>query len=126
MSPPTTEHCSRLDVGTERDRTPVDILMAARELISTPATWTQGTNARTALGSSVPYDHPTAVCFCLYGAVCRVGSADEVGDAWEYLESLIEQGGAFETVSEFNDCSAHSDVLHLIDDAIDLAKAVSP
>lgn len=101
---------------------PSEVLRAARELISVPERWTQGVNARNGNGFSVSYDDPSANCFCLYGALCRVTGRALVGEAWEIVDHLITSGGVFSSVSIFNDYTTHDDVLSLLDEGIALAE----
>lgn len=107
-------------------QTPVEILQSTRALISSPEHWTQGTNARTAKGTPVSYDDPTATCFCLYGAVCHVAGMGQTLEAWGYLKRLVAQGNSRTYVHEFNDYAQHADILQLLDEAIELATLASP
>lgn len=52
--------------------TTVEVLKAARSLLSEPDRWTQGTYARDADGKAVPPSDPAAVCFCIHGAILHV------------------------------------------------------
>jgi hypothetical protein len=60
---------------------PSEVLSRAADLIEPEGAWTQGSYGRTADGSSVYYDDPNAVCFCLRGALRRV---DPTGSWMEY------------------------------------------
>jgi len=42
--------------------------------------WCQNSYARNASGQPVPIDSPNAVCFCLVGAMSKVGMSNEEGD----------------------------------------------
>jgi hypothetical protein len=111
-----------------------DILIRARELISDPAHWVQGSYT-----GDGPVTDPDTKCFCLAGAVDRAviekrGWLDkftsddqaildaefdpEGSAAITALQKLVEPN--FWRVSDFNDDPAtlHEDVLALLDKAI--------
>lgn len=65
-----------------------EVLAAAADLLEKPGAWTQfdnpdeypdGETARDASGNSVPGDDPTAVCFCVFGAIERICPSPLVG-----------------------------------------------
>lgn len=43
--------------------------MKVRELFSDESKWKQGVGSTNSAGEKVPYDDPTAVCWCLLGAI---------------------------------------------------------
>lgn len=49
-----------------------EIYKAAKEVIAKPEAWTQGVTAIDAEGYGVPCDYPSAVCFCIVGALGKV------------------------------------------------------
>lgn len=46
--------------------------MKLHELLSDPSRWTKGATARNSIGNIVSSYDPTAVCFCLIGAIFRI------------------------------------------------------
>ena len=108
----------------DKPQTPLDVLKAARELISDPAKWTKGGYA---FAGEAPTDikDPAATCFCTLGAVARVSdlsTSDVVGE-----QLLITLGGdpEFEDATivvgdEWNDDPkrTHAEVLDLFDRTI--------
>lgn len=92
-------------------------LRAARELIARPGTWTQGYYARNARGQNVQVTSKNAVCWCLVGAVERVGGGDlEI----EMLALAID-----DSPPDWQDepCRTHAEVLDVLDKTIALAEA---
>jgi hypothetical protein len=55
--------------------TPLEVLRDARFLISDPAKWTQGANARDAKGELVFATSRRAVCFCAEGSLVKTTGA---------------------------------------------------
>lgn len=109
-------------------KTVLDVLVAARELISVPERWTRGSYARDIDGRQRGAKSDYATCWCASGAIERVaGDATFFGlqdKAWKALASL--SGGS---VATFNDDqrTTHADVLELFDRAIaDERAKVSP
>lgn len=103
----------------------VEILKAARELISDEKRWTQGELARDMFGIYADYDSDDAVCFCSEGAIRRVTitvPSDERlrarQDAWGALNKAA--GGNIVT---FNEGRTHSEVLAVFDRAIACAES---
>ena len=99
----------------------LEILRSARALVDTPEKWTWGTIARDASGRSVPFDSPSAVCFCAYGAVsaaCDHGASGSA--AWCRLREALPAGWPG-GVSLYNDypSTMHADILALFDRAIE-------
>jgi hypothetical protein len=111
-----------------------DILIRARELISDPAHWAQGTYT-----GDGPIDHPDTKCFCVVGAVDRavieqrgwlgtfsgdnfaVAAAEGDAEGSAAIKALQEQLPKWELVSDFNDDvdTTHADVLGLLDRTIE-------
>lgn len=69
----------------------IDILKAARELLSDPAHWTQGWYAKDARGEDVIYNGGKAVCWCMQGALAYVTCTETQGADWSgALTALAE------------------------------------
>lgn len=76
---------------TGRARSVADVLDAAADLLSKPGAWTQGAEARNQYGSPC-YAGPssvTAVCFCLIGAVRRIGGSEGQDAVMPALSKVI-------------------------------------
>lgn len=73
-----------------------------RDLLSDRDRWTQLAFARNAYGDEVMSDSPTAVCFCLLGAVNKIVPKDDQTQVLERLmeDSLLHNKESFIT---FND-----------------------
>lgn len=73
--------------------TTVEVLKAARDLISDPVRWTIQVSARDAQGNSVAPHSALAVRFCAYGAIENVCQSDPVtkSAAVEQLRRLSSQ-----------------------------------
>ena len=92
-------------------------LRAAKLLISTPATWTQGAAARDIANNSVsPFD-PFAVCYCSAGAIVRkmpwIGQHE---DAKSFLNAATNDSNC--TIVGYNDSHTHTEVMAIWDKAI--------
>lgn len=94
----------------------IEVLKAARELISDPKHWTQYLFARDDNGNSTQPVSVRAVCWCALGAIDRVSGDDESAgdDALDALMEVVEEGN----VSTFNDSHTHPEVMALFDAAI--------
>jgi hypothetical protein len=91
----------------------LDVLKAARALISDPARWTQGAYARDEQGNEVDIYDAEACAWCALGAITLV-SIDMPGSrAWRELMATTAI-----PVSDFNDNSDHAAVLGLYDRTI--------
>jgi hypothetical protein len=98
--------------------TTLEILKAARELISVPERWTDHYYARDKNGNYRFGDDPDAVKWCSIGALQHAASARGVSSIqvpWGVLESQLRGG---QSLAGFNDRARHSDVLALFDRAI--------
>lgn len=110
----------------------VSVLQGARDLLSDPANWTQGTTARDADGrdlvelleddyrfvdsaETAAACHPDAVCWCLGGALDRAaGETIRYDDPrFVVLWELVDH-----KVGPWNDTHEHADVLAALDEAI--------
>lgn len=107
------------------------VLMRAREIIATPATWLQGDFAADADGKPVNSLDETAICFCSLGAV-RLAAFGPAADKQEYSALLARKmlgvacraltRGESDNVAKFNDEHEHAEVLALFDLAIQYAE----
>jgi hypothetical protein len=97
----------------------VEVLKAAKALISDEVRWTKGGNARDKDGAHVSAKSKNAVCWCMGGALLVIRSNRS-------SEKLLRQvcGGS---IARFNDAPAttHADVMAAFDRAIALAEAIS-
>jgi len=109
--------------------TPLGILKAARDGISTPEKWTKDSLARDAAGEPVRVLDANAVCWCAQGIVCKVsgvviGVAETYTDAYRDARAMLRlclHGG---NLPEFIDdpATTHSDILALFGQAITKAE----
>ena len=95
--------------------TTLEILKAARELLSVPERWTKRVSARATDGKSCPIDSPNATCWCIVGALGKITDyalPDECTD-------VLREGLPGSLVS-FNDAPerTHAEVLARFDEAI--------
>lgn len=98
----------------------IEVLRAAREVISDPKRWTQGHFARTVEGLLASADSPVAASWCAIGAVRKVClEIDDRFHAYEALEAVIP-----ENVADWNDdpVRTHAEVLTAFDRAISRAE----
>jgi hypothetical protein len=102
--------------------TTLQILTAARELLSDEARWTKAYLAKTL--SERPCDPRAylAVCWCAMGAIDRAAKRNTSGafEAGLTIESVI-----YKPIAAFNDdpATTHADVLKAFDRAIEKAKS---
>ncbi len=107
-----------------KQKTALSVLVAARELISSPEKWTKGKFARDIKGESVAWHGDAAVCWCSEGAINRAGH-DALHstryDAYRAIEADLPDGN----IVEFNDAPerTHPEVLAAFDRAIAKLKA---
>ncbi len=111
--------------GMQRPAGPT-LLIAARELIASPDTWTQNEFARDVDGRPVEPTDPAAVRFDAQGAIYRLRA--EMEEDVAALQRLAVAMGAEPTrlcgmdVSGFNDRHTHAEVLAAFDRAIASAR----
>lgn len=101
--------------------TPVEILRGVRDLYSNHSAWTYGCSARDATGKQTDINSETAVCWCLDGALCRVGgSIDSRPAGTELNVTILKDRGSFQSYISWNDDADRSvhDVLSLLDRTI--------
>jgi hypothetical protein len=101
-------------------KTPLQILIAARELIADEARWTQNAPARGKSGREVDPNGRHAVCWCLLGAIDRVGGREtfiSFSGGHYAIKALCRDGL---DITAFNDAPAttHPEVLAKLDEAI--------
>ena len=101
-----------------------ELLIAAKNLISDPNHWTKNVGARNERGTHVLSSHPSAVCFCMLGALNAAAHRNRpqfdrmnLRDASVKLLQVIPDSPM---ISMFNDrpSTTHSDVMKVFDDAI--------
>lgn len=99
---------------------PVEVLRAARELISVPERWNwNGCYALDKHGRGVDVKSPEAVRWCALGAIARFSNEDLMGLAPLYLYRALPDS---ETVVMLNDdVRNHGEIVALFDRAIALA-----
>jgi hypothetical protein len=102
--------------------TTLQILTAARELLSDEARWTKKVFARSRSRRVLDAASSDAVCWCSLGAICRISLGDDVLrlGAEEILRSTVKM-----PIGQFNDdpATTHADVLDAFDRAIEKARA---
>jgi hypothetical protein len=97
--------------------TPLETLKAARQLISTPDSWTQEVFARDKDGLRVDAQSEEAVCFCSFGAIERFTGCKNLSEVEQHLDNVCEKYFRTNVIS-FNDTHTHAEVLALFDAAI--------
>lgn len=98
--------------------TTLEILKAARELISVPERWTQGAAARHKNGNVIGWNTANASCWCSTGAVMKCG-LHHADSALSLLAEVTSVG----SVPYYNDTHTHAEVLAMFDRAISIAEA---
>lgn len=92
-------------------------LIAVKELLATPATWTREVLARDAKGNEVRPSDDKAVCFCILGACERV--VPPYLDGYQYITgALYDQMSVDDYISTLNDDKGFDAVHELLDAAI--------
>lgn len=97
----------------------IEALRAAREKISSPERWTQGTWARGANDRVAKLGNP-AVCWCIWGALVPTESTTMYGVAEDAYEALRDDPAVGGCPIAYNDkaTTTHADVLALFDRTI--------
>lgn len=101
-------------------------LLAAKAKIRTPATWTQGTEARDAKGEPVLASNASAVSFCSLGAMFASEPdrlANYVAAVFRTAARVAKSEAAF-AIGTYNDQHTHSEVMQLWDDVISVVDAL--
>jgi hypothetical protein len=97
----------------------LELLKAARQVISTPETWTQRATARDANGEKENALEPEAVCWCSWGALLKASSGGVPSSA-AFMEAENCLNKAMEgSYIYFNDSHSHEEVLAGWDKAIE-------
>jgi hypothetical protein len=107
--------------------TPIELLRAARQKITSPENFTRGTWARDANGKSVPPSDPSATCWCAEGALIAVSGRKPPisgGTANPNPPELIEAGRRLtsvmgDSITRFSDTFRHLLVLRGFDECIE-------
>lgn len=99
-----------------------DILRKAKALIDTPEKWTKGENAKDVHGNEVGILASEATCFCMEGALKRVGVG--YGERPWVLLGIAATGKPRLGIWEWNDRRGrtHAEVMEAFDKAIALAE----
>ena len=98
------------------EKTVLEVLREARELIAVPERWTQGGLARDAQGKQAPgvYNRDAA-SWCAEGAICKTAGTFPVARA---AFAAVRETLAGAELCEFNDSHTHPEVVSLIDSTI--------
>lgn len=89
-------------------------LKEVRDLLATPGVWVKYSLARNANGETVDPRMPEAVCFCLSGALQRVGASDL--ERHRVRRHIIDNGLSC-CMGHFNDaCGTVEPILALLDE----------
>lgn len=101
-------------------QTAVEVLIAARELVSTPDRWTQDVSARDHNGAECDPDSPAAACFCSLTALYKAGGRNERTE----VARGIFMRAVRQAVSQYNDAPrrTHAQILAAFDRAIARAR----
>ena len=94
----------------------IEVLRQARDLISDPSRWHQGSLATNRLGHTCEPDDSSAVRWCAAGAILRVDPASH-GLAARYLSRYCISSRV-QMLAGLNDNGTHKEVLRLFDDCI--------
>lgn len=109
----------------------VDLLQHTRAFLTPRERWAQGAAAFDEGGKIVRADSPSAICFCVLGALNHAffvhGSDNHelYQSPLDYIRRAIDPHSPFVDVVHWNDHTTrtHADVLKVLDKAIELAKA---
>lgn len=99
------------------ERSPAEVLRAARELIRDPKCWTKGRLSDAQRYGFCPEKHREGSCWCEMGALMCECIREEQFDGLAHL--LIQAGGG----AKQNDRGTHAEALAHFDRAIELAEA---
>lgn len=118
-------HSASAALAAHKARTAAN-LTAARDLIATAETWTQGCYARGRQGQACNVFARSATCFCAIGALCKITArlVEQTGEAQPEMAALHDAIGM--SVSSYNDMHSHAHVLSMFDRAIEALTAGSP
>lgn len=103
----------------------IEVLQKAKELISNPDRWTQGSPARDIDGGEVEPDDSNAHTFCILGAISKAcGFSDSISiilslcDSDEIMKLLYEKDSDYISMFNDNENTTHEDVMKFFDIAI--------
>lgn len=101
------------------------VLVGVRELLAERSHWTKGADARNSDMKRTWCRSNDATCWCLQGAIEKVASEVGVtyGRGMLYVERAIYECGFKGSIIAFNDnpMRLHSDVIQVVDKAIELS-----
>lgn len=116
----------------------VEVLKAARELISSPEHWIKGVLALpfdgvADEGEELDVMDPKSTCFCSLGALYRANGKNSIYSGWRDTRALpgynelalaVSEIAATSEIADFNDDdeTEHADVLRMFDLAIGIAE----
>ena len=102
----------------------LNILIAARKLISDSARWTRWSYARDISGHQIDPKSPGAVSWCAIGALERVAGYDQKRseEAYDALCIYCVENTRFRNIALLNDYSDHAEVLRVFDGLIEEGK----
>lgn len=104
--------------------TTVEVLKAAREIISAPEHWCQGATARDADGVKTYPADPDACRWCAYGALLKAaGNFRAADDGPLLLAAQLPRGVG---IGVFNDSHEHAEVIAVFDKAIETEELRQP
>lgn len=92
-----------------------ETLKAMRELLSDEKRWTQGANAKDAMGRRVHECGCYATKWCLAGAYTKIAGGMAFDDYRDFWRALCGDEGS---AVDFNDTHTHAEVIAKLDDAI--------
>lgn len=98
-----------------------EVLVQAKELISTEEKWTQGAYGRQADGTLISFTDPRACRFCTMGALFRASAEDM--DGFDGANRALSQAIGTRSIGivAFNDSHTHAEVMAMFDKAIRIA-----
>lgn len=94
----------------------IEVLRAARELISDSARWTKGTSARDINGQKCEISR--GVSWCALGAADKFSAGRGAAGAALHAALASMPGNELRMVTSYNDSHTHAEVLALFDRAI--------
>lgn len=103
----------------------LEVLIAARKLLSSPSCWTQGEYARDEEGEERDPNDSDAICWCAMGAIGKIN--EELYYQWDKIDidnNLLSKAAKelFDTdIVTVNDVLGHIAVLQMYDRAIEIA-----
>jgi hypothetical protein len=98
----------------------IAVIRRAREIISDPVKWTQGSFARDKYGNTIEPISPYACRWCALGAIARAAKDLDVrpGDGAAAVDRLYDISDGMRTVVSINDNAGHAAILALFDKAL--------